>query len=68
MLDFGKVIIHDSISWNGISDNVHRFLFRMKVNHDENGHVDSFDLKFYKLTPEQEMIMKGHLQKSVDKS
>jgi hypothetical protein len=67
MQDFGKAIIHDSISWNGISDNVHRFLFRMKVNHDMNGHIDSFDLKFYKLTPEQEMIMKPRILELVSR-
>jgi len=56
--DFVKAINNDSISWNGIPENVNRFFFSMKVNHDENGHIASFDLNFYKLTPEQEAIMK----------
>ena len=56
--DFLKAINNDSLSWDGISKKVNRLIFEMKVNHDENGHISSFDLTFYKLTPEQEAIMK----------
>ena len=56
--DFLKAINNDSLSWDGISENVNRLIFRMKVNHDEYGYSASFDLTFYKLTPEQEAIMK----------
>lgn len=56
--DFLKAINDDSLSWDNIPDSVNRFFFRMKVNYDENGSIASFDLDFYKLTPEQEAIMK----------
>jgi len=56
--DFVKAINNDSLSWDGISENVNRLIFGMKVNHDEYGYCASFDLTFYKLTPEQEAIMK----------
>ena len=65
--NFAKVISNDTISWDGISENVNSFFFWMKVNPDENGHIASFDLTFYKLTPEQEDIMKPRVLELVNR-